>query len=263
MSKLQSEQPASGSRQLRRSLTEITMPTTRSAVLEKLASVQPTPTVQPRPAEWRDEDLRSKPAVSNKKSKSEHAAKSSDISASSLPRVKPLDGEGLDGNDVLHVLEDATSAAAKSAEDYRLWMFEQAKTNINTALGYASGLAAASLSARLNLFSVGREHKQHKDPGISKPEQDVSAPEKAAAEYCSQAFDLVVTNVTATLEYAKRLSNVKSPAEFVVLSTSHARNQVELAQLYRAALRALVKSTALTNAERLNASIAKVLTEPK
>jgi hypothetical protein len=261
MSKLQSEQLASSSHQLRRSMTEITMPTPPSAMLEKLASVLPT--APPRLVKSRDKNLPPKVAVKSKNTKPEHAAKISKISASSLPQASLLIREGLDANVVLHVLEDVTAAAAKTAKDYRSWMFEQVKNNINAALGYASGLATTSLSARLDVFSVGREHKQRKDSGVSKPEQDVSAPEKAAAEYCSQALDLVATNVTATLEYAERLSNVKSPAEFVVLSTSHARNQVELAQLYRAALGALVKSTALTNAERLNASIAKVLTEPK
>ncbi len=237
MNKLQSGQSASVSRRLRRSLTEITMPTTRSAVLEKLTPVQPTPTVQPRLAKWRDKDLRSKPAVSNKKSKSEHAAKTSDISASSLPRAKPLDGEGLDGNDVLHVLEDVTSAAAMAAKDYRLWMFEHMKGNNNAALGYASGLATMSISSRFDAFSVSRAREQRINSGISTLEKYVSAPDKVTAEFCAKAFELMAANVTATLEYAKRLSDVKSPAEFVELSASHARKQIDMAATHSAALR--------------------------
>jgi hypothetical protein len=73
------------------------MPTTRSAVLEKLTPVQPTPTVQPRLAKWRDKDLRSKVAVRRKKIKSEHTAEASDVTANRLSQTKPLNGAGLDG----------------------------------------------------------------------------------------------------------------------------------------------------------------------
>jgi hypothetical protein len=61
--------------------------------------------VQPRLAKWRDKDLRSKVAARRNKIKPEHAAKTSDISASSLPQAKSLNGEGLDGNNILHALE--------------------------------------------------------------------------------------------------------------------------------------------------------------
>jgi hypothetical protein len=65
------------------------------------------------------------------------------------------------------------------------------------------------------------------------------------------------------LEYARRLSDVKTPAEFVVLSTSHARNQVELAVTQSAALRAFSQPSAPTNAEQSNAGVAKELAGQK
>jgi hypothetical protein len=37
----------------------------------------------------------------------------------------------------------------------------------------------------------------------------------------------MTSNVNTTLEYAQRLVNVKTPSEFVELSTSHARKQFE------------------------------------
>jgi hypothetical protein len=260
MNKPQSGQSASGSRRLRRPLTEITMPATRNAVLEKLSTAQSTPTEQPRLAKWRDKDLRSKVAVRRKTIKSEHAAVASDIAARRLPQTKPLDGAGLDGHNVSHALEDVTSDAAKAARDYRSWMFEHMQSNINTALGYASGLATMSLSARLDAFSVSRAHEQRKDPGISKPEKHFSVSANIAAELCAKSFELMAAHVTNTFEYAQRLGDIKSPAEFVVLSTGQVRNQVDLAMLYRAALRTLSQSSALTDAERLNAGIAKVPT---
>ena len=40
--------------------------------------------------------------------------------------------------------------------------------------------------------------------------------------------ELINANVNATLEYARRLANVRSPAEFIELSTNHARKHFEL-----------------------------------
>jgi hypothetical protein len=263
MNKLHSRQSASGSRRLRRSLTEITMPTTRSAVLERLSPAQPTPTVQPRLAKWRDKGSCSKVVVRRKKITPENATEASDIAAGRLPQTKPLNGAGLDGHNVFHAFEDVTSAAAKAAKDYRSWMFEHMQSNINTALNYASGLATMSLSARLDAFSVSRAREQRKDPGTSKPEKHISATANTAAKFCAKSFELMATNVITTFEYAQRLADLTSPAEFVELSTGQARKQVELAMRYRAALRALSQPSAPTNVGRSNAGFAKALTRQK
>ena len=45
---------------------------------------------------------------------------------------------------------------------------------------------------------------------------------EAGDEYRTKALELINANLNATLEYAWRLANVKSPAEFVELSTKHA-----------------------------------------
>ncbi len=259
MNKSRSGQSASGSRRLRRSLTEFTMPTTSSAVLEKFSPPQPTPIVPTRLAKLRKKDLRSTVAVRRKKIKSEHAAEASDIAANGLPQTKPLNDLGLDGHNVLHAIEDATSAAAEAAKDYRSWLFEHMQSSSRAALGYASGLASMSLSAPLDAFSVSRARDQRKDPDTSKPEKHIAATANTAAEYYAQSFELMATLVTTTFEFAQRLADVKSPADLIVLSTGQTRKQVELAVSYRAALRTLSRSSAPTNAERSNAGIA---TEP-
>jgi hypothetical protein len=50
---------------------------------------------------------------------------------------------------------------------------------------------------------------------------------RVAVEYRARAFELMMANVSSTLEYAQRLVNVKTPTEFVELSISHGRKQVE------------------------------------
>jgi Phasin protein len=51
---------------------------------------------------------------------------------------------------------------------------------------------------------------------------------KVAVEYPARVFELMMANVSTTLEYAQRLVNVKTPTEFVELSMSHGRKQLEL-----------------------------------
>jgi hypothetical protein len=70
---------------------------------------------------------------------------------------------------------------------------------------------------------------------------------KVADEYRAKAFELMTANVNTALEYAQRLVNVKTPTEFVTLSTSHACKQFEL----------IMKQTAQFG------SIARRLTTPK
>jgi len=76
-------------------------------------------------------------------------------------------------------------------------------------------------------------------------------------------FDLMTANVNATLEYAQRLANVRSPTEFIELSNNHARKHLELIMTHTAALAALSRSLTTTNAEQMTASIARVFSRQR
>jgi hypothetical protein len=47
-----------------------------------------------------------------------------------------------------------------------------------------------------------------------------------ADEYGVKAFELMIANIGASLEYAQRLVNVRTPTEFVDLATSQAWKQL-------------------------------------
>ncbi len=183
-----------------------------------------------------------------------------DAAATRLPLDKNLNGPGLE-DDRMQQLDDVTSAAAKAARDYRSWMLQHMKVNINAALDYANGLASASLPPDFAGPAAGRPREQEKNSGTSKLERQLSAPAKAAEEYRAKAFELMTANVNATLEYAERLANVRSPAEFIELSTNHARKHFELIMTHTAAFGALSQSLTTTNAERMTASMATVFSE--
>ena len=61
-----------------------------------------------------------------------------------------------------------------------------------------------------------------------------------AEAYHANPFELMMANLNNTLEYGQRLLNIKTPIEFIELSTSHARKQLELIIKQTAELRWIV-----------------------
>src|SRR5208282_732185 len=87
---------------------------------------------------------------------------------------------------------------------------------------YANGLASVSdLVAHPDTRELGSN-------SYFESADTVTAVTKVAGEYRVKAFELMTANINATLEYAQRLVNVKTPTEFIELSTSHARKHSEL-----------------------------------
>jgi hypothetical protein len=186
-----------------------------------------------------------------------------DAAMTRSPPDKNLNGPGLEDDRILQRLDEVTSAAAKAAKDYRSSMLELVKVNINTALDYANGLASASLPSDFTGPAAGQPREQEKNGSTQKLERQLPAPAKAAEEYRAKAFELMTANVNATLEYAQRLANVRSPAEFIELSTNHARKHFELIMTHTAALGALSQSLTTTSAQQMTASIARVFNRQK
>jgi hypothetical protein len=104
--------------------------------------------------------------------------------------------------------DEAIVAAAKSAKDYRSWVLG----NVALYIRAASEFHEAQLPTAAGM--VG----------------DVRV----------KASELINANVNAALDYARQLTSVQSPAEFVALSTSHAVRHFELIARHAAAF-ALLK----------------------
>jgi len=71
------------------------------------------------------------------------------------------------------------------------------------------------------------------------PERPLPAPDAAADELRAKALEIVNANVNATLDYARELATVRSPADFIALSTGHARRSLELMMTQAATFGAL------------------------
>jgi phasin len=102
-------------------------------------------------------------------------------------------------------------------------------------------------------------------------EQMSSATAEAASliqSSCTAAFDGVQTynktlmeftraNTTAAFDFVQKLYGIKSPSEFIELSTEHARRQTEVLSGQTEQLRALAQKIALASTEPLKSGAAK------
>jgi hypothetical protein len=92
-------------------------------------------------------------------------------------------------------------------------------------------------------------------------QQDWELLAEAGQEYRAKTFELMIVNVKANLEYANKLRKLRTPFEFIELSTTHARKQFELIMSQAAALGTFSQSLTMANAERMSPGVEKVFGE--
>jgi len=141
----------------------------------------------------------------------------------------------------LQQLDDVTLAAAKSAKDYRAWMLENLKIGSGAAPDSANAVAGANPAPTFADLRAEKPREQGVDDDTPIPEPQLSGdPDTAIADdYRAKAVELINANVNATLNYAQQLGTVKSAAEFIELSTSHAHRHLGLIMKHAAGFTAL------------------------
>ena len=80
---------------------------------------------------------------------------------------------------------------------------------------------------------------------------------KGAQDYNNKLLEFAQTNSDTAFEFAKRLLDVKSPSEFIELSTERARKQFETLTEQTKELTALAQKATLATTEPLKASVTK------
>ena len=81
---------------------------------------------------------------------------------------------------------------------------------------------------------------------------------KGLQDYNSKLAEFTQTNTKSAFEFAQSLAGVKSPSEFVQLSTEHAKHQLETIAEQTKQLAELTHQVTLTTAEPLKTGFAKV-----
>ena len=80
---------------------------------------------------------------------------------------------------------------------------------------------------------------------------------KGAQDYNNKFFEFAQINTEAAFDFAQKLSNVKSPSDFIELSTEHSRKQFETLTGQTKELAALAQKVTLATAEPLREGVTK------
>jgi phasin len=80
---------------------------------------------------------------------------------------------------------------------------------------------------------------------------------KGATDYNLKLIGIARTNTRAAFDYAHELLGVKSPSEFIELSTAHMRKQFDIASAQNKELCALVQEVATEAAEPIKTGVSK------
>jgi len=81
---------------------------------------------------------------------------------------------------------------------------------------------------------------------------------KGMQEYNSKLAEFTQANTKSAVEFVQSLAGVKSPSEFVQVSTEHAKHQLETMTEQAKELAALTQKVTLTTAEPIKTGLAKV-----
>jgi hypothetical protein len=174
----------------------------------------------------------------------------------SNPAEKALDEMKRSVDQAMSQTEDAMarmgydiSAASRVADDYRTKIFEYMRMNMNAAIDYANNLASVNWPADFMGLTLGKAQEQ----GLTAPAlREMSSAAKAAEEYRSRMFQFMKSNLNMMLEYAEQLATVKTPTEFIELSTNHARKQFDTIATQTNELRTLAQRLSTWNKDSIS-----------
>ena len=85
---------------------------------------------------------------------------------------------------------------------------------------------------------------------------------KGAQDYNAKLFEFAQNNTKAAIEFVQKLSGVKSPSDFIELSTDHSRKQFETLTEQTKELAALAQKVTLATVEPLKTGVTKVFRQP-
>ena len=90
----------------------------------------------------------------------------------------------------------------------------------------------------------------------------VSTAVKGAQDYNNKVIEFAQTNTKVALEFVQKLSGVKSPSEFIELSTDHSRKQFKSLTVQTKELAALAHKVTLATVEPLKTGVTKAFGQP-
>jgi hypothetical protein len=135
--------------------------------------------------------------------------------------------------------DGTTDVAVGAVEDHRAAVRQNLKVCVSASPGHVKDVACPELSSGPALEPA--THEANRSHGAASAEKTIPAATIAAtiADYQANAFGLAEANMSAALDYAQQLLNLRSASDFVRLSSTHARIQIELMIKQSSELRSL------------------------
>ena len=85
---------------------------------------------------------------------------------------------------------------------------------------------------------------------------------RGAQDYNAKFFEFAQNNTKAAIEFVQKLSGVKSPSDFIELSTDHSRKQFETLTEQTKELAALAQKATFATVEPLKTGVTKAFGQP-
>jgi len=132
-----------------------------------------------------------------------------------------------------------TEMAVEAVEDHRAPLLQNLKVCVSASPGDVKDIASRESPTGSALEPATQE--ANNSHGAVSSEKTIPAASIAAtvADYQAKAFGLTEANMSAALEYAQQLVNLRSASDFIKLSSTHARIQIELMIKQSSELRSL------------------------
>ena len=122
--------------------------------------------------------------------------------------------------------DGTTEMAVEAVEDHRAPVLQNLKVCVSASPGDVKDIASRELPTGPALEPATLE--ANSSHGAVSSEKTIPAANIAATVADSKAFGLTEANMSAALEYAQQLVNLRSASDFIKLSSTHARIQIEL-----------------------------------
>jgi Phasin protein len=135
--------------------------------------------------------------------------------------------------------DGTTEMAVEAVEDHRAPVLQNLNVCVSASPGDVKDIASRELPTGPALEPATQEATS--SHGAVSSEKTIPAASIAAtvADYQVKAFGLTEANMSAALEYAQQLVNLRSASDFLKLSSTHARIQIELMIKQSSELRSL------------------------
>jgi hypothetical protein len=128
--------------------------------------------------------------------------------------------------------------AVEAVEDHRAPVLQNLKVCVSASPGDVKDIASRELPTGPALEPATQE--ANSSHGAVSSEKTIPAATIATvADYQAKACGLTEANMSAALEYAQQLVNLRSASDFIKLSSTHARIQIELMIKQSSELRSL------------------------